>query len=110
MKNQCVNCAKLNNRKMILCSHYSEGGIRTAVYAEALEREVQLEDGRDKHHYKVYYLLDYTFNDAVKLKLLCPPTQRRQSQMSGFRTRYNDCFIPFVLHVHDKVICNLYIP
>lgn len=41
-------------------------GIRTTdTYAKALDREVQLEDGRDKHHYKLYYLLD-----ALKLKLL----------------------------------------
>lgn len=44
--------------------------IQLFIYAEATEREVQLEDGCDKHHYKVYYLLDYTFNDAVKLTLM----------------------------------------
>lgn len=77
--------ASLNNRKKLSFVHTTnQEGIRTAVYAEALEREVQLEDGCDKHHYKVYYLLNYTFNDAVKLKLLCVPTWSLQFDDSGF--------------------------
>lgn len=71
---QCKLCQPKQQKKWSFVHSANEEGIRTAVYAEALEREVQLEDGCDKHHYKVYYLLNYTFNDAVKLKLLCVGT------------------------------------